>query len=102
MEFIDPYNEEPSNQLVAFGPMIMIRDGSERAEITIRELNLNRAQLIERRGAKIKSIQDAYTAACRARHPRIKESAIEELKIETANDKEFSLIAREFLRHLGV
>lgn len=101
-EFINPYAEEPSDSLRPYGTFIFGNALSERAELTINELQLNRADLIERRDERIKSIHRAYLAAQRFENDAVRNSALDELKKEAMPDKEFSLVISAFLRHLGV
>jgi uncharacterized protein (TIGR02646 family) len=55
--FIDPYVEEPSEFVIFSGPFMFHRNGGERGEISITEIELNRPELIERRMEKIKALQ---------------------------------------------
>lgn len=100
--FIDPYAEDPSVHLLAYGPFIFGRNGSERGELTVNELTLNRAELVEQRGSRIKAIQAALSAAQRTTNPSVKHSAISELKKEALPDKEYSAVVSAFLATLGV
>ncbi|MBN9257793.1 MULTISPECIES: HNH endonuclease [unclassified Mesorhizobium] len=52
----DPYGSNPELDFRFYGPMISHSPGSDVAEITHIELELNRAQLLERRHEKIKSL----------------------------------------------
>jgi HNH endonuclease len=101
VEFIDPFSEEPSKELQACGAFIFGRGSSERGEITVNELMLNRPELVERRSAMIKGIQKAYVAASRATNLAVQFSAINELRKEAEQDKEFSFVVEELLRQLA-
>lgn len=46
--YINPYEEDPSGHLTALGAYVYQRAGSERGEITWRDIDLNRPQLLER------------------------------------------------------
>ncbi|UYK77964.1 HNH endonuclease [Xanthomonas sacchari] len=94
---IDPYSEEPSEHLVAFGSSVWHRQGSERGELTIRVTDLNRADLIERRAIMLKSVQDAIDACYRTRTPALRKVLLVALGTQAADDKEFSMFARALL-----
>ena len=56
--FINPYAEEPSEFVFFFGPLMFHRNGGERGEISVKEINLNRPELIERRMKKMKKLNN--------------------------------------------
>ena len=101
-EFIDPYKEDPGTHIEAYGALVLERDASARGELTINELNLNRTDLVERRDMRIRSIQKAINAAMRAPNAAVRQSALNEICMEIAPDKEYSLIVEAFLKHKGV
>ena len=78
--FINPYNEGPDNHIVAFGSLIKSKQGSERGEMTIKEIDLNRCELVERRHNKIEAIQKAINSCFRTEDSKLKTNALEELK----------------------
>ncbi len=51
--FIDPYEEDPSNHIVALGSMLFHKPGCERGEITILVIDLNRIELMTRRAERM-------------------------------------------------
>jgi len=67
--FVDPFDEDPDEHLAAVGEWIFQRGGSERGEYTVRELELNRAELIERRRERIKAICELLDKAARTCSP---------------------------------
>lgn len=97
IEFINPYNEEPENYLYAFGAFIFHKQGSERGEITVREIKLNRPELIEKRGTRISAIQKAIDACFRTKSEYLRKLALDELKQEENIDKEYSMIIKALL-----
>jgi Fe-S cluster biosynthesis and repair protein YggX len=100
VEFIDPFSEDPSDELMPYGSLVFGREGSERGEITVNELKLNRPELVERRSARIVAIQRAYVAAVRAGNVAVRDSALKELNKEGDSDSEFSFVVGEFLKRL--
>ncbi len=96
--FIDPFSENPDEHLIALGAIITQRNGSERGEITIREIALNRPELLEKRMERMQTIIVALNAAHRTQLEMLKSSALAELEKEAQSDKEYSLIVKALLR----
>ena len=71
--------------------------GSERGEITVREIKLNRPELIEKRGTRISAIQKAIDACFRTKSEYLRKLALDELKQEENIDKEYSMIIKALL-----
>lgn len=95
--FIDPYQENPDEHIFAIGAMLAQRNGSERGEISIREIGLNRPDLLEKRGERIKVILNVLNAVHRTKLEVLRTAAMEELKHEAAADKEYSLVVKALL-----
>jgi uncharacterized protein (TIGR02646 family) len=51
--YINPYDEDPEDHVTAFGAVIYHKCGSERGELTIKDIELNRAGLVENRYARL-------------------------------------------------
>lgn len=100
--FIDPYTENPKEHLVAFGAVLQQKRGSERGEITIIEIGLNRPELLEKRGERIQNILNSLNACFRTKNTRLQENAINELKKEADVDKEYSMVVEALLNSHGV
>lgn len=96
-EFIDPYIEEPAEHIYAFGSMLFHKKGSERGEITIREIELNRVELVEKRSNRISEIQKALDACFRTNNMQLRNLAIDALKKEGEDDKEYSIFVNALL-----
>ena len=94
---IDPYSEEPNQHLLAFGAIVRHKAGSERGAITIQTVDLNRAELIERREVRIAELQKAIDACFRTRSAAVREQLLAELQREADLDKEFSMFASALL-----
>ncbi len=97
LPYIDPYSENPSKHLYPFGTLLFQRNGSERGEITIRDIKLNRPELIEKRHEKIMDMQKALDACFRTQNHALRESAIAQLQKEGNADKEYSIFVRAIL-----
>lgn len=96
--FIDPFAEDPEEHIIALGAMIVQRNGSVRGEISIREIDLNRPELLEKRFERMQAIIVALNAAHRTEVEMLKKSALAELEKEAKPDKEYSLIVKALLR----
>lgn len=90
---IDPYTEDPSTHLLAFGTTVRHRAGSERGAITIATIELNRPELIERRAVRLNQLQHALDACYRTKSIAIREVLLTALEEEGNIDKEFSMFA---------
>ncbi len=90
---IDPYDEDPNQHLFAFGSVVWHKAGSERGAITIKTVDLNRAELVERRTVKLSEVQKAIDACCRTKNASVRDDLLAELAREADPDKEFSMFA---------
>jgi len=95
--FIDPYSENPENHLVFLGFVVCPKQGSERGEYSIKELDLNRAGLIERRKEKVDKFNIMIKAAYRTSSKSLKDQALTQLKEEAQKDKEYSAMVKTIL-----
>lgn len=95
--YINPYDEDPGENLLALGAFIRQKQGSERGEITICDIDLNRAALIERRKVRLEALEKAINACFRTHNETLKENALFELKKEGDFDKEYSMCAKALL-----
>jgi HNH endonuclease len=96
---LDPYDCNPEEEFEFFGPMIFHRVGRTAAELTRIELDLNRTDLMERRGSVLQGLRDKFEkfelnpdAAARQ---LLRDAA---LAHETKPDREFAACARSFLK----
>jgi len=95
--FIDPYSENPENHLVFLEFMVDPKNDSERGKYSIKELDLNRAGLIERRKERLDKFVIMINAAYRTSSRSLKDQAIAELKAEAEKDKEYSAMIKTIL-----
>lgn len=91
--FIDPYDEEPNDHLLAFGAFVWQKAGSERGALTISMIELNRADLVERRSIRILELQRAIDACFRTSNARLRRLLFDALVTESDADKEYSMVA---------
>ena len=100
--FINPYAENPENYIVAHGALLIHKQGSERGQITINDICLNRPALLEKRGAKQEEIVSAIDSCMRTNNERLKEKAFEELQNLHHPGQEYSLLAKSIFRLHGI
>lgn len=96
--YINPYEENPDNHIVAVGSIMLEKQGSEKGESTILDIGLNRVSLIEKRQEKINTIKKTINACFRTSNSNLKKNALIELKKEAEEDKEFSLCIKSLLK----
>jgi len=96
--FINPYNDNPEDHIIATGTLLAQKKGSERGELTISTITLNRTELIEKRYEKIQKIEKTINACFRSNNETLKNNALEDLKKEANEDKEYSLCVKYLLK----
>ncbi|KJR40126.1 HNH endonuclease family protein [Candidatus Magnetoovum chiemensis] len=96
--YINPYEEDPDDYVVAFGSVLWPYQQNERGQLTIDDIQLNRTDLIERRKERLASITKYIGAWQGTRNEFLKRIALQELKDECCEDKEYSLFVRAFLK----
>ena len=101
MPYVNPYTEDPESFLLASGAYLFQRGGSERGEITVVDITLNRPELLERRQELLDRIQKAIDNCYRTNEP-LRSSLLAQLKEEEAPEKEFSFVVRGRLALEGI
>ena len=99
---INPYDEDPEEHLIAWGALLKTKNASERGEITILDINLNRPELIEKRNARILDLGRALDACARTKNTNLKQLAVDALMAESYPDKEYSLFVKTFFNLHGI
>ncbi len=97
LPFIDPYDDNPSDYIIANGSLLFPKQGNERGDLSISGLGLNRLELIEKRQEKIDEIDKAIKVCFRTTNEILKANALDELAKEATDDKEYALIVRALL-----
>jgi len=100
--YIDPYSENPEEHIFAFGTFLYHKDGSEKGELTISDVDLNRVDLIEKRYERIKVIIKAITSCNRTENTTLRDNALDEIKQEMLADKEYSLVVKALILASGL
>ena len=96
-KLLNPYKDEIEKHLHAFGPMILHINNSKRGELTHREINLNRTNLIERRIDAIFKVQNLIDRYENEPEGAIKDILKQEVIEQANSDKEFSFTIKQFL-----
>ncbi len=81
----------------ASGAWLFVKNGSERSDITIRDIGLNRPELLEKRLEKICEIQKVITSCFRTENENLRALALAELRRESESDKEYSFFIEALL-----
>jgi flagellum-specific peptidoglycan hydrolase FlgJ len=100
--FIDPYSENPEDYIVFLLFYLFPKQGSEQGEYTIKELDLNRPNLIERRKERIDKLNVMINATYRTSSENLRNQAIMELKAEADKGKEYSAMVKSVLIAQGI
>lgn len=99
--YIDPYSEDPANHLVPFGALLKHKQGSERGQLTVDDLGLNRVDLLERRSEALEKLQAAIDSAHRTQNASLRQRAIAALKEHASSSAEYSMFAEALLTAHG-
>ncbi len=91
--FANPYVDEPANFFVACGPFIYHKAGNRRGEFTEKQIQLNRAELIEQRKERIDAIRSLADKCALEPNPELKKILLAELEEEIGRDKPYSACA---------
>lgn len=94
---LDPYSEDPNAHILAFGSLLRHKAGSERGQLTISTIGLNRADLIEQRTIRISELQNAIDACFRTSSKSVRDTLLSALTLEREAEKEFSMVADALL-----
>ena len=102
LQIVNPYVEDPSEYLFAAGAMVYSLQGNPRGQLTILDTKLNRSELVQRRQDLLDRIDRAVIACFNSKNTRLKEAALQQLKIEADSSKEYSLFVQSFLSKQGI
>lgn len=100
LPFVNPFEEDPNEFIVAAGHFLFQKKGSARAEVTIGEIELNRPELLERRTERMAAISNLVDKFEREASERLKGLIAQELKNAIADDQPYSLVAKSLFEKL--
>jgi uncharacterized protein (TIGR02646 family) len=98
--FIDPYNDDPQNHFIASGAFVWAKSGDSRAKISEIEIDLNRPELLEIRGERMKTIKDLVDNCNISPAGAIKDALKKEIEREIADNKPYSFCAKKLVSAL--
>jgi 5-methylcytosine-specific restriction endonuclease McrA len=98
LPLLNPYEDDPSTELLALGFMIIRRPGRDRARVTIDRLRLNRTELLERRKERVERLQNLADLYATAPDGELRDLLKMELCREATDDAEYAFIVRAYLQ----
>lgn len=94
---LNPYVDDPEQHLYAVGYQVQSHPESARGVRTVRVLDLNRADLQERRKERIERLLRLTDAMGETHDAETKAALLAEVERETGDDREFSFVARAWV-----
>ncbi len=98
--FINPYVDNPSDHFVSYGAFVWAKSADNRAKLTEIEIELNRPELLETRGERLKTIRGLVDSYNRTPNGILKNALKKEIDIEIAEDKPYSFCAQKLVQDL--
>lgn len=97
LPLLNPYQDDPSEEVMALGFMVIRRPGHDRARLTVERLGLNRLALLERRKERIELLQTLADQYAVTADGPIKDLLRTELLRNADDDREYAMIVRTYL-----
>lgn len=97
---INPYEDEPSEHLMAEGMLILRVPGNRKGQVTERILDLNRTCLLERRKERLMSVARLADTYAQEPSETLKTTLALELAKETAASEEFSFVIHAYVSRI--
>lgn len=94
---INPFKDEPSTYLIAFGAFIKSRPGNAKGEVTVDLVQLNRPELLERRGEKIESLHCLASRIAEVERQDQQSMLLRQLEEMADESSAYAFIARSFI-----
>ena len=92
--FVNPYVDDPLTHFVSFGFLIWAKPGDRRAKLTENELELNRPDLLEARGERLKTIRGLIESYHVEANLTVKTSIKKQILKEVDRDKIYSFCCK--------
>lgn len=92
--FVDPYNVDPEEHFWQLGPIVYPKPGCDGAALTERLLDLNRADLVERRKERQDRLWRMLDSIERCENPHLKNLLWEEFNAESEAQREYAALSR--------
>lgn len=97
LPLLNPFTDDPSEELLCLGYLLARRPGSARARLTIERLQLNRQALLERRRERIELLQPLADQYAQAAPGPLKNLLEAELRRQAQSASEYTMIVRTYL-----
>lgn len=94
LPFINPYVDNPSNHFNVVGAFVWAKANDSRAILTENEIGLNRPELLEARGERMKTIRALLDSFMNEPNATLKESIRRQILKEVENDKTYSFCCK--------
>lgn len=104
-EFLDPYNEDVESLIQHYGPVLGWRNGDQRAEITVKTLDLDttaRFPLISRKIEKIEELNNVIERYIKEESAAIKTLMKQKIKRMIGKTAEFSGMIKSIIEAKGL
>lgn len=92
--FINPYVDDPINHFKSYGALVWAKPGDQRAKLTEIEIELNRPDLIEARGERLKTIRGLVESFHIELNLTLKAAIKKQILKEVENDKIYSFCCK--------
>jgi hypothetical protein len=96
MQFINPYINNPANHFYSIGAFVWAKAGDQRAKLTETQIDLNRPELIEARGERLKTIKALIDEYIIEQNQTIKNSLKAQILKEIDKSKPYVLCTKTF------
>lgn len=97
---VDPYDLDPEQRFVFLGSMVWPAPGDEAAALTVRVLDLNRADLVGRRFERIEYLMMFSTTIEKTTCPELRKILEQDFRRELESSKEYAALCRSVGREL--
>jgi len=98
--FINPYIDTPTTHFISIGAFIWAKSGDNRAKLTEIEIDLNRPELLEIRGERLKTIRGLVDSYNNTPNGVLKNALKKEIDIEITEKKPYSFSAKKLVQDL--
>ena len=95
--FVDPYDVDPEQHFWQLGPMVHPKPGCDTAALTERLLDLNRADLVERRAERQAYLLRLLDTVERCEEPTLKKLLWQEFSSEAEARNEYAALSRSVI-----
>jgi len=98
LSLVNPYAENPSDHIRFYGFFMFNAPESRRGQMTIEQIELNRAELVERRKERLEQVKRMCDLWARESNARLRSVLWGEIEREMAEDREFAFMVSTFLK----